>query len=133
MRTILLTFTLCAIAYSADEQQIITAEKGWAAAVDANDFARMHAMLTPDLIYAQSTGIIDHKTQDLEKMRTGKQNYAGTEHTSTTVPFHGDAAVAHSQIRVHGTHASGPFNDQLMMMHVWVKSKGKWLLAAHQT
>lgn len=133
MRTILLTFTLCAIAYSADEQQIITAEKGWAAAVVAKDFARLDAMLTPDLIYAHSTGIIDDKTQYLEKMRTGKQNYAGIEHKSTTVRFHGDAAVAHSQIRMHGTNASGPFNDQLMMMHVWVKSKGKWLLAAHQT
>src|SRR3954469_16808601 len=123
MRTILLTFTLCAVALAADDQEIIAAEKGGAAAVVAKDFTRLDGMLTPDLIYAHSTGIIDDKKQYLEKMRAGKQNYAGVEHTYTPVRLHGDAAVAHSQMRMHGTNASGPFDDRLMMMHLWVKSK----------
>ena len=44
-----------------------------------------------------------------------------------------DSAVAHSMMRMHGTNAAGPFDDQVMTMHLWVKSNGKWLLAAHQT
>ena len=39
--------TLCAIAYSADDQQIIAAEKGWAAAVVAKDFARLRRDADP--------------------------------------------------------------------------------------
>lgn len=118
---------------AADDQQIKDAEKAWAAAVVARDFPKLEAMLTPDLIYAHSTGIIDDKTQYLQKMKSGKQNYAGIEHKSTTVRLHGDAAIAHSQMRMHGTNASGPFDDRLMMIHLWVKSKGKWMLAGHQT
>lgn len=138
MRTLLLTLTLSVFAFTAgaapaDEQQITAAEKNWAAAVIAKDFAKLEAMLTPDLIYAHSTGIIDDKTQYLQKMKTGKQNYAGIEHKSTTVRMHGDSAVAHSMIRMHGTNAAGPFDDNVMALHLWVKSKGKWLLAAHQT
>jgi ketosteroid isomerase-like protein len=138
MRTLLLTLTLGAIAFtanaaSADEQQIIAAEKSWASAVLTKDFAKLGAMLTPDLIYAHSTGIIDDKTSYLQKMKSGKQNYAGIEHKSTTVRMHGDSAVAHSMMRMHGTNAAGPFDDQVMTMHLWVKSNGKWLLAAHQT
>jgi ketosteroid isomerase-like protein len=124
---------LTAYAAANDEQPVLTAEKAWAAAVVAKDYTKLESMLTPDLIYAHSTGIIDDKTQYLTKMKTGKQMYAGIEHTSTTVRLHGDSAIAHSKVRMHGTNATGPFDDKLMMIHVWVKSKGKWLLAGHQT
>jgi ketosteroid isomerase-like protein len=137
MRTILLFLILVASAFLAnaasDEQQIKDSEKAWAAAVVAKDFSTLDRMLTPDLIYAHSTGVIDDKTTYLAKMRAGKQVYAGIEHKSTTVRMHGDSAVAHSQIRMHGTNADGPFDDRVMAMHLWVKSDGKWLLAAHQT
>lgn len=135
MRTILLSLalSLTALAGSPEEQQILNAEKNWAAAVMAKDFTKLDAMLMFDLIYAHSTGIIDDKTQYIEKMKTGKQNYAGIEHKSTTVRLHGNSAIAHSQMRMHGTNASGPFDDRLMMIHVWVKSNGTWKLAGHQT
>lgn len=138
MRTFILALSLLAMAFCAsaaagDEQQIQAAEKAWAAAVKAKDFAKLEAMLTPDLIYAHSTGVIDDKSQYLSKMKAGKQNYAGIEHQSTTVRMHGDSAIAHSKVRMHGTNAEGPFDNQLMMIHVWVKSNGKWLLAGHQT
>jgi ketosteroid isomerase-like protein len=118
---------------ASDEQQIRDAEKAWASAVVSKDFTALDRMLTPDLIYAHSTGVIDDKAKYLEKMRAGKQVYAGIEHKSTNVRLHGNAAVAHSQIRMHGTNADGPFDDRVMAMHFWVKSNGKWLLAAHQT
>jgi ketosteroid isomerase-like protein len=138
MRTLIIAIALlsaafCCYAAAGEEQQIQDAEKAWAAAVKAKDFAKLDAMLTPDLIYAHSTGIIDDKTQYISKMKTGKQNYAGIEHKSTTVRMHGDSAIAHSKVRMHGTNAQGPFDDQLMMIHVWVKSGGKWKLAGHQT
>jgi ketosteroid isomerase-like protein len=138
MRTFLIIATLCIFALpgaaaSADESAILDAEKGWASAVLARDFAKLDTILTPGLIYAHSTGIIDDKSQYLSKMRSGTQKYAGIEHTSTTVRVYGNSAVAHSRARMHGVNASGPFDDKLMMIHMWVKSNGKWQLAAHQT
>jgi hypothetical protein len=32
-----------------------------------------------------------------------------------------------------GTNDAGPFNDHVMMMHIWVKQGAAWRLAAHQT
>ena len=121
------------MAAASDEQQIRDAEKAWASAIVAKDFATLDRMLTPDLIYAHSTGAIDDKTKYLEKMRGGKQVYAAIDQNSITVRMHGNAAVAHSQIQMRGHNDDGPFNDRLMAMHLWVKSNGKWLLAAHQT
>jgi ketosteroid isomerase-like protein len=137
MRTILLPLCLLAAAFTlsaaSEEQQIRDAEKAWASAVVAKDFAALDRMLMPDLIYAHSTGAIDDKTAYLQKMRAGKQIYDAIDQDSITVRMHGNAAVAHSQIRMHGKNSDGPFNDRLMAMHFWVKSNGKWLLAAHQT
>jgi ketosteroid isomerase-like protein len=130
---VLLSTSFTSYAASAEELQVQQAEKEWAAAVKSKDFAKLEAMLTSDLIYAHSTGIIDDKTQYISKMKTGKQNYVGIDHSSTTVRMHGDSAIAHSIVRMHGTNAQGPFDDKLMMIHVWVKTKGKWMLAGHQT
>lgn len=134
MRILFFTAVLATVAFAATtEQQILEAEKSWANAVMTGDFAKVDALLTPDIIYAHSTGIIDTKSSYMEKLRSGKQKYDGIEHKSTTVRVHGDSVVTHSQMRMHGTNAAGKFDDKVMMMHVWVKSGGKWLLAAHQT
>ena len=83
----------------------------------------------PDLIYAHSTGNIEDKTQYVGKMKAGTQRYAGIEPGPTTVRLHGNAAITHSTVRMHGVNAKGPFDDRVMMIHMWVKSGGKWKLA----
>jgi len=135
MRTILLSVILsvAALAASADEQQILDSEKAWASAVVAKDFAKLDAMLTPDLIYAHSTGAIEDKAKYLGNMKAGTQRYAGIEPQTPTVRMHGDSALTHTIVRMHGVNASGPFDNKVMMIHMWVKSGGKWKLAGHQT
>jgi ketosteroid isomerase-like protein len=136
MRTILLSLVICLslIAASPDEQQILDAEKAWATAVVKKDFTKLEGMLAPDLIYAHSTGNIEDKSQYLGKMKAGAQRYDGIEHTGTTVRIYGgDAAVAHSKVRMHGKNADGPFDHRLMMIHMWVKQGNQWKLAGHQT
>src|SRR5918993_992999 len=98
MRTILLSLILCLAAFAAtpEEQQVLDAEKAWASAVVAKDFAQIDALLMPDLIYAHSTGNIENKTQYVGKMKSGVQKYAGIEPGPTTVRLHGNAAITHS-------------------------------------
>ena len=90
-------------------------------------------MLGDQLIYAHSTGIIDSKTDYLTKLKTGAQNYTGIEHQTMTIKPYGDAAVVHAKVRMTGKNKDGPFDNQLMMMHVWAKQGGRWQLVAHQT
>jgi ketosteroid isomerase-like protein len=135
MRTILLSLTLCLAAFGAspEEQQVLDADKAWAAAVVAKDFAKLDTMLTPDLIYAHSTGVIDDKKAYLGKMKEGKQTYKGIEFGTMSVRMHGNAAITHGTLRMHGVNAEGPFDNRVMTIHIWVKSGGSWKLAGHQT
>lgn len=128
-----LTAIAAAVAGASADSGPEAAERAWARAVVQRDFAALEKILAPDLIYAHSTGIIENKQQYLGKLRSGVQRYDAIEHKMVTVRLYGDAAVVHSQVTMRGVNASGPFNDRLMMLHVWIKQGGAWRLAAHQT
>ena len=60
-------------------------------------------------------------------------DYDVIDHLKLEVRIHGNAAVAHSHVRMQGKSATGPFDNKLMMIHMWVKTGGSWQLVAHQT
>ena len=129
----LLIAALPSTLHASMEDEVRQAEKEWAAAVTAKDFAKVDKILADGLIYAHSTGIVETKAEYLAKVRGGTQNYDAIEHSKTQIKVYGNTAVAHSHVRMAGTNAAGPFDNKLMMMHFWVKEGGGWKLAAHQT
>lgn len=138
MKTLLLCSVVlmgASLCFGADAvgKAVEDAERAWAKAVSAKDYAALDAMLADTLIYAHSTGNVESKQVYLEKMKGGTQRYDSIVHESIKVAPYGSTAVAHSMVRMKGTAAEGPFDNHLMMMHVWVKQGPKWRLVAHQT
>lgn len=109
------------------------AEKAWAQAVAKQDLKSVGGMLSDKLIYAHSTGIVESKDEYLGKMKSGSQKYTAITHEGMKIVEHGDTAVVHSTVRMQGSTKGEPFDNKLMMIHVWVKEGGNWKLAAHQT
>lgn len=124
-------FTIARAAGAEDE--IRQAEKSWAAAVTSRDYAALGKILNDQLIYAHSTGAIETKGDYIGRLKSGAQRYDAIEPRDLTIRLHGNAAVAHSKVLMRGQSGDRPFNDQLMMLHLWVKQGGRWQLAAHQT
>jgi|GEM_PF-497133 len=127
---------LCAllpIATFAAESDIVASEKAWAKAVTTRDFDALEKIYDKDLIYAHSTGAIETKAEYMGKLRQGTARYDAIDHEKVTVRMHGKAAVAHSIVVMRGESAAGPFNNKLMLIHVWVQDGKTWKLAAHQT
>ena len=133
IRFLLFQFALAAVALCAGEDEIRAADKRWAAAVKAGDTAALDRMYTTGLIYAHASGNVEDKPQYIERLKSGKQKYSDVNIESTKVVVYGDSAVSHSIVRTIGRNDTGPFNDHVMMMHVWVKQGGEWRLAGHQT
>lgn len=131
LRAILLLSALSAFGQTAAD--IDSAEKNWASKVLARDVKALEKIVADDLIYAHSTGIIDNKQTYLAKIGGGRQVYTKVEHQKIEIRLHGSSAVTHCIMRMVGTNQSGPFDDKVMMMHVWVKKGPAWVLAAHQT
>jgi ketosteroid isomerase-like protein len=115
------------------EDEIRQAEKNWASAVVSRDYAVLNRVMHDGLIYAHSTGIIESKGDYIGKLKSNTQRYDAIDHRELTVKVYGDAAVAHSKIVMKGQSGGRPFDNQLMMIHLWVKEGGAWRLVAHQT
>ncbi len=117
----------------AQDAEIQAMEKQWASAIRSMDGKVLEAILGDGLIYAHSTGIVDTKKEYIAKVTSGKQKYEGVEQQSALIKAYGDTVVLHARMHMWGVNQSGKFDDQLMMIHTWVKRNGKWLLVAHQT
>jgi len=124
---------LAALSAAGPGDEIVKAEKSWAAAVVARDYAALDRILDDDLIYAHSTGVIETKSDYVGKLKSNTQRYDVLDHQKTVVKMHGDAAVAHSTVIMKGQSGGRAFDNRLMMIHLWVKEGGRWRLAAHQT
>ncbi len=118
---------------AASAQTFQERDAAWAAAVQSGDVAALDKFYTNDLIYAHSTGNVDSKKQYLDRLKTGAQKYEHVTIEKTRVVEYGDAVVTHSFLRMNGISNGKPFNDHVMMLHLWVKQEGMWRIAAHQT
>ncbi len=154
---VLLTAAVGLLSAGEPAAEVQAAEKAWARAVVKRDYAALEKLYDNDLIYAHSSGVVETKKEYIEKLydndliyahssgvvetkkeyidklRTGAQRYDAIEHSEMKVRVHGDAAVVHCHVAMKGVNPKGPFDDKLMMLHLWVKKGGVWRLAAHQT
>ena len=130
---ILVFFLLLTSAATAQDSDIRAVEKKWAAAIVAKDGATLEKLLGDGLIYAHSTGIVDSKKTYIAKVTSGKQLYQGAEHKDETVKIYGTTAIVHAHMHMWGVNQNGKFDDQLMVLHTWLKTAAGWQLAAHQT
>jgi ketosteroid isomerase-like protein len=106
---------------------------GFLAAVKKNDVTAAGRYLADDLIYTHSTGIVDTKQDYLNKLKSGDQKYTGIDFIKPTIRVYGNTAVINTQARMTGATKGVPFDNQLFLMHVWVKQGSDWKLVAHQT
>ena len=133
-RLLLLLILLSIMAAAATpENEVLAADKLWATAVKRGDTAVLQGMYTKGLIYAHATGKVENKQEYIDRLKSGKQKYSDVIIERSNVVVYGNSAVSHSVVRTIGTNDNGPFNDHVMMMHVWVKQGKGWQLAAHQT
>jgi ketosteroid isomerase-like protein len=121
------------IAHAATEEDLRQVEKDWAAAVVANDFAKIEQFMSPDIIYGHSSGAVETKDEYMTRLRGGKQQYEAIEYHKIMAKVSGNTALTHSLLRMAGKNNGVPFNNELMMLHVWVQRDGRWQLAGHQT
>jgi ketosteroid isomerase-like protein len=133
VRYFALLFATATVALSSPEDEIRAADRRWAAAVKDRDTVALERVYTSGLIYAHATGKVEDKSQYIDRLTSGKQKYTDVIIESTKVVVYGDSAISHSIVRTIGTNDNGRFNDHVMMMHVWVKQRSEWRLAAHQT
>ncbi len=122
-----------ALAQSPAEAEVRKVEEAWVAAVKSTDFGKLNAMYADDLVYTHSTGSSESKSEYLTKLKSGAQKYATLDYSDMKVRTWGNAAVVTAQLRMTGATKGVPFDNTLLVTHVWIKQGGSWKLVSHQT
>ena len=116
-----------------DVDEIKLAEQKWIAAVKSQDRSAMDGILASELIYTHSTGLVEDKAQYIAAVTSGNQKYDSIEYEAPSIRTYANTAVVATKVVMTGSTKGQPFNNQLRLLHVWVKRGGKWSLVAHQT
>jgi ketosteroid isomerase-like protein len=132
-RAIVLTVATCLALSAATSQEVMDAEKQLISAIETNDFARIDRMLADTLVYTHSTGVIENKADFINALRSGNQRYTSIQHLSPKVNTYDNTGIITGKVRMRGTSKGQPFDNELLMIRVWVRQQGQWRLVAHQT
>jgi ketosteroid isomerase-like protein len=133
LRCILFLAAACALSAQSGASAIENLDKSWEKAILNRDAGALEKLLADDLIYAHASGVIDTKASYIAKVREGKQQYKTLTAKKRVVRLYGDSAVTFAHVHVTGINPAGNFDDRVLMMHTWVKTKAGWQLAGHQT
>ena len=131
---VLLAAVSLAGAADASAEAVKAAEKAWAAATVAGDEAALKTVLADDLMYTHSNGDTDTKAVYISNLKDGTRKYHKLDHENMDVRLYGDTAVVAATAQVATASKGGAASPaHLRFLHVWVRTKGKWQLAAHQS
>lgn len=115
-------------------QIVIELDKKRMAAMVAQDFAAVEAILADDLVYVHSSAALDDKTSIVANMRSGKTVYMGADPSDVTAKDFGDIVVLNGVARmqvVSGGTAMPAF--RIRFIDVYARRDGRWQMVAWQS
>ncbi|MES2648200.1 MAG: nuclear transport factor 2 family protein [Bacteroidota bacterium] len=128
----LLFTSLFVSAQSGASKKVAEAIEAFKLAMISGDSAALSALTTSDLSYGHSAGKIDYKAQFIRAFASGSSDFVTIDLTDQTISVHKKAAIVRHQLKATTNDNGKPGNVNIAVMTVWVKQKGKWVLAARQ-
>jgi uncharacterized protein (TIGR02246 family) len=139
MARVFRTFVLCALVAatgrwaSAQEHPAEKADRARFEAMIKADTAALTELLSPDLTYVHSSGVLESRDEYVEAIRSGKYKYKKVDLEDVKVRAYGDTALVSGKATIDVNSAGNDVHSVLRFLDVWVKQDGKWRMAAWQS
>jgi ketosteroid isomerase-like protein len=137
LKRILFGLTLAAmLAPAADLAAAVEkAERDWGAAMMKNDYAALDKLMSNDLYYRHSNGLVDTKASYIGALKSGKSRYYEINFEEIVVrPVDDKTALAFAKAMYVTKAGDGSKQTMaLMTLHVFRKGAAGWQLLAHQS
>lgn len=125
--------SLAALAQNAEEQ-IKQTDRRWAEATIKMDLAALERILSDDLTYTHSSGRTETKAEFVNATKTQSLKYESVEPQDVKVRVRGNTAILNMAASMTVRPAGGQSNTfRARILRVYVRDKGAWRLAAHQS
>ena len=127
-----LLFSVCAIAQSRKEVQVGKAVEEMRQLMINPEKEGLDQMTDEQLSYGHSSGVIDNKSDFIEKLLSGRSDFVSIELKDQTIQVSGKVAIVRHALVAKTNDSGNPGEVQLKVLLVW-KKKGKgWKLLARQ-
>jgi len=97
------------------------------------DTATLADLLSPDLTYVHSSGVLESRDEYVEAIRSGKYKYKKVDLEDVKVRAYGDTALVSGKATIDVTSSGNEVHSVLCFLDVWVKQDGKWRMSAWQS
>ena len=129
---ICMLLTVSVQAQSKNENKVTAAvEQLRKAMIDGNK-TELENLVSDQLSYGHSGGHIDDKKEFVEKLTTGKSDFVTMDLTEQTISISGKIAIVRHKLSATTNDGGKPGEVHLLVMLVWQKKGGKWILLARQ-
>jgi ketosteroid isomerase-like protein len=97
------------------------------------DTAALTDLLSADLTYVHSSGVLETRDEYVEAIRSGKYKYKKVDLEDVKVRAYGDTALVSGKATIDVNSGGNDVHTVLRFLEVWVKQDGKWRMSAWQS
>lgn len=102
-------------------------------AMSRRDTASLRTMLSGDLVYTHSNGLVETREQHLSNIAAGTIVYESMVPESRAFRLYGNVARVSGVVQVKGMYKGNSFQLRLRYLAVYVRKGGVWQLSAWQS
>lgn len=117
---------------SAQDKAVMDAMNRYAEAMNKKDGKALDELFHESLTYSHSTCKLENKQQAIDAIVKGAGSY-NVKFPEQSVRMFGNTAVIRGDITISVTTAGKTVDNNLNVLYVWIKDKGKWRMAARQS
>ncbi|HUL77452.1 MAG TPA: nuclear transport factor 2 family protein [Vicinamibacteria bacterium] len=111
------------------EQAVLAAQDRRIAATVAGDITSLGALMTDDLTYTHSSGVVESKAEFLDGLKSGKYSYREITPRGRRTRVHGDAAVVSGPCHIVIEPGGRRTEIDLTFTELYVREGGQWRMA----
>jgi ketosteroid isomerase-like protein len=125
-----LPFTICA--QDKKVKQVASAVEKLTNALLSGSHAALGDLTMEQLSYGHSSGVIENKTEFIQKLASGQSDFVTIDITQQTISVSGKTALVRHRLdaKINDNGKAGEVH--LLVLLVWQKEGGKWKLLARQ-
>lgn len=115
------------------EKEILDLEDRRLAAMTAQNFGALDALVHEQLLYTHSSGVTDTKASWMESMKSGKVRYRSAACSERKVRVFGDVALINGKASFQVEADGQPRTLKLHFLNAWTRTPQGWKFVAWQS
>jgi hypothetical protein len=130
--SIFLFTSAISVAQSAKIKTVQTAVDKLKAAMISGVREQLEMIVSDDLSYGHSGGLVEGKSEFVEKIISGKSDFISIDITDQTIKINGNTAIVRHHLNAKTNDNGKPGSVKLSVLLVFLKEHGHWKMLARQ-